>query len=146
MKFFRVLSVLSLAAAMAGCRDTLASALRVYELVAVNGHPLPVTTNGIDDSFTLLAGKLYLADANAIVEERNRYSSAMSEPAGVESLSRQYFDLRIRNDTIAIGQFGCTVSCNPNLVGLYREEGFTLAPDTPEASGQAYTYRLIGRF
>jgi hypothetical protein len=146
MKLFRLLSVLTLAAAMAGCKDTLNSPLRVYELVAVNGHPLPVITSGIDDSFTLLAGKLYIGDATAIVEERNRYSSAMSPPTASESVSRQYFDLRIRNDTIAIGEFGCTVNCNPNIVGLYREEGFALAPDTSAPSGPVYTYRLIGRF
>jgi hypothetical protein len=146
MKSIRVVSALLLGAAAAGCKDTVSAPLRVYELVAVNGQPLPVTSNGIDDSFTLLAGKLYIGDATAIVEQHNRYSSAMIQPTVSEAISRQYYDLRIRNDTIAIGQFGCTVDCPVDNVGIFREEGFTLKPDTPSPTGPEYTYRLIGRF
>ena len=53
------LGLFTLAAASA-CHDTSAPSVPFYVLIAVDGHALPVVSNGIDGSSTLLSGTLLL--------------------------------------------------------------------------------------
>jgi hypothetical protein len=146
MNLFRATSAIVLAFAASGCRDTLSSPLSIYDLVAVDGRPLPITFPGIDDSTTLLWGKLYLGDAKAIQVEHNRHYSPMSVPNTSEYTLSQYEDVRIRNDTIRIVSQGCITDCPANYVAIHDQSGLRLAPDTQLPDGPVYMYRLAARF
>ena len=136
--------LLTLAAASA-CHDTSAPSAPFYVLVAVDGHPLPIVSNGIDVSSTLLSGGLILDPVGHAL--RIDHYRDFSANGGMtfnrdQQLSGPY---TIANDSITVrwtsqGQCG-PGPCLPNDVGVVSDSSVTLTADFGARTSPVYTYR-----
>jgi hypothetical protein len=137
---------LTLAAASA-CHDASAPSGPVYVLIAVDGHSLPVVSNGIDGSSTLLSGTLVL-DPIGHALRIDHYRDFSANGGGTfkrdEQLSGPY---TIANDSISVrwtsqGQCG-SGPCLPNDVGAFSDSTLTLTADFGARTSPVYTYHLV---
>ena len=137
--------LLTLAAASA-CHDTSAPSVPFYVLIAVDGHALPVVSNGIDGSSTLLSGTLLL-DPVGHALRIDHYRDFSANGGGMtlnrdEQLSGPY---TIANDSISVrwtsqGQCG-PGPCLPNDIGVASDSIVTLTADFDARTSPVYTYR-----
>jgi hypothetical protein len=148
MQLSRVtVGLLTLAAASA-CHDTSAPFAPLYVLIAVDGHSLPVVSNGVDVSSTLLSGTLVLDPAGHALRI-DHYREFSANFGGMtsntdEKLSGPY---TIANDSISVrwtsqGQCG-PGPCLPNDIGLVSDSVVTLTADFGARTAPVYTYRLL---
>jgi hypothetical protein len=142
-----IAGILALAAASA-CHDTSAPFAPLYVLVAVDGHSLPVVSNGVDVSSTLLSGTLVL-DPIGHALRIDHYRDFSANFGGMtfnreQQLSGPY---TIANDSISVqwtsqGQCG-TGPCLPNDIGIVSDSVVTLTADFGARTSPVYSYRLV---
>lgn len=147
MQLFRLTAVILVVAGISGCRDSTAPAIRTYNLIEIDGQPLPVTFMGVDAGSTIISGTLYLNDAGrALRVDHYRDYSANFGGMTSERTEKLHDDYRIANDSIIVGSFGpCTTRC-VNEVGAFSESGLTLTFDVLPRDRPVYRYRLVKPF
>jgi hypothetical protein len=142
-----IVGLLTLAAA-AGCHDTSAPFAPIYVLTAVDGHSLPIVSNGIDVSSTLLSGTLVL-DPFGHALRIDHYRDFSANGGGMTFIRDQQLSgpYTIANDSISVrwtsqGQCG-PGPCLPNDIGVVSDSIVTLTADFGARTSPVFTYRLL---
>jgi hypothetical protein len=142
-----IVGLLTLAAASA-CHDTSAPFAPLYALTAVDGHSLPVVSNGVDGSSTLLSGTLVL-DPIGHALRVDHYRDFSANGGGMTFIRDQQLNgpYTIANDSITVrwtsqGQCG-PGPCLPNDIGVVSDSIVTLTADFGARTSPVFTYRLL---
>jgi hypothetical protein len=144
MQLSRLFAVLLIFVSASACSDSTAPLLRAYTLTAVDGHPLPFTSFGIDAGSRLLWGNLYLDETgHAFKFDHYRYFGAILPADSSEETQRQDASYTIANDSITLELHR---PLSGNDVGAFSDSVVTLTFDVSPRTGPVYTYRLVRAF
>jgi hypothetical protein len=148
MQLSRLTAGLLILVAASACHDTSAPFAPLYVLVAVDGHSLPVVSNGVDVSSTLLSGTLVL-DPSGRALRIDHYRDFSANFGGMTSNRDQQLSgpYTIANDSISVqwtsqGQCG-PGPCLPNDIGVVSDSIVTLTADFGARTSPVYGYRLV---
>jgi len=148
MKLLRSLALLVILAAVTGCNNTTAVVASSYELTAVDGRALPISSSWVDGGSTLLSGSLTLG-SDGQAQRIDRFQDWSANGGGmiyevVKQLSGPY---TIASDKITARWTNLNLcNCPPNVpndVGVIEDSRLTLTADVAARSSSVYTYRRV---
>ncbi len=148
MQLSRLTVVLLIFAATSACHNSTAPSGPSYVLTAVDGRSLPILSQGIDGSSTLLSGTLVLESGGRALRI-DHYHDYSANGGGMtferdQQLSGPY---TIANNTITVrwtsqGQCG-SGPCLPNDIGAFSDSTLTLTADFGARTSPVYAYRFV---
>jgi hypothetical protein len=136
MQLSRLTVGLLIFAATSACHDTTAPS-GWYVLTAVDGHSLPFTFFGIDDSRTLLSSTLVLNSGGGAlrIDHYRNNSNFGTMTFGSEQVSGSY---TIANDSITVRWTSL-----PNDVGAFSNSTVSLTEVFGAQTSSVYSYRAV---
>jgi hypothetical protein len=124
---------------LAGCSDSTGPADSIYTLVAIDGHPLPVSSNYVDGSTTVVSGSLDLdGDGYAVQVLRISESGMVTRP---EHSEVTYHRTLTEPPELRLIPITCGNPCAVEAIGQISGSTITLSLTQPY-NGTVYTYQL----
>ncbi len=116
---------------------------RVYQLVGVSGHTLPVDVfSGPIETYTALRETLTLFSNDSSEATVLARDSLPAYGVSTSSFTR-FGEYRVSGDSIETGYFGhCRDICSPNRIGMFSDTAVTLTQEL-SVDYPVYVYRLV---